>query len=137
MNESMGKQSGEKWYSMEAGKVLEKLGTNIDKGLSESDVRERMETHGRNDIPRGKKRSGFVRFIIQFHNVLIYVLIAAAVITALMDHWIDTWVILAVVVINALIGFLQEGKAERALESIRENVITGDSSYSRYKKANH
>jgi P-type Ca2+ transporter type 2C len=120
MNESMGKQSGEKWYSMEAGKVLEKLGTNIDKGLSESDVRERMETHGRNDIPRGKKRSGFVRFIIQFHNVLIYVLIAAAVITALMDHWIDTWVILAVVVINALIGFLQEGKAERALESIRK-----------------
>jgi hypothetical protein len=57
---------------------------------------------------------------MQFHNVLIYVLMVAAVITALMDHWIDTWVILAVVVINALIGFIQEGKAEKALESIRQ-----------------
>jgi P-type Ca2+ transporter type 2C len=47
-------------------------------------------------------------------------LIAAALITALMDHWIDTWVILAVIIINALIGFIQEGKAEKALESIRK-----------------
>jgi P-type Ca2+ transporter type 2C len=52
--------------------------------------------------------------------VLIYVLLAAASITALLDHWLDTWVILGVVVINALIGFLQEGKAEKALEGIRK-----------------
>jgi magnesium-transporting ATPase (P-type) len=57
---------------------------------------------------------------MQFNNTLIYILIIAAIVTALMDHWIDTWVILAVVIVNGLIGFIQEGKAEKALESIRE-----------------
>jgi len=60
-----------------------------------------------------------MRFALQFHNVLIYVLLAAAVVTALMQHWIDTAVIVAVVVINAVIGFIQEGKAERAMEAVR------------------
>ncbi len=60
-----------------------------------------------------------MRFLMQFHNVLIYVLIAAAVITAAMGHWVDSLVILGVVVINAAIGFIQEGKAEAALEAIR------------------
>ena len=106
------------WHSMDADKVLEALNSNQEKGLSESEVEERIDKYGPNNIPRGKKRSWFVRLLMQFHNILIYVLIAAAVITALMDHWIDTWVILAVVVINALIGFLQEGKAERALEAV-------------------
>lgn len=104
---------------MDADTVLEILGSIKDKGLSDSEVKERVDKYGANDIPKGKKRSWFVRFLMQFHNVLIYILIVAAVITALMDHWIDTWVIFAVVVINALIGFIQEGKAEKALESIR------------------
>lgn len=104
---------------MDAGTVLEILGSIKDKGLSDSEVKERVDKYGANDIPKGKKRSWFVRLLMQFHNVLIYILIVAAVITALMDHWIDTWVIFAVVVINALIGFIQEGKAEKALESIR------------------
>lgn len=66
-----------------------------------------------------------MRLLMQFHNVLIYILIIAAVITALLDHWIDTWVILAVIIINALIGFVQEGKAEKALDSIR-NMLSLD-----------
>ena len=108
-----------KWHSIDADKVLETLNTDIENGLSESEVKVRKNKYGPNDIPKGKKRSWFVRLLMQFNNVLIYVLIAAAVITALMDHWIDTWVIIAVVFINAVIGFIQEGKAERALESIR------------------
>jgi magnesium-transporting ATPase (P-type) len=55
----------------------------------------------------------------QFDNILIYVLIGAAVITALLEHWVDTSVILAVVIINAIIGFIQEGKAEMAMDAIR------------------
>jgi P-type E1-E2 ATPase len=75
---------------------------------------------GSNEIPKGQTRSWWKRLLLQFHNVLIYVLMVAAIITALMDHWIDTWVIVAVILINALIGFIQEGKAEKALEGIRE-----------------
>jgi potassium/sodium efflux P-type ATPase len=120
MNENQQKQYEQKWHSMEADKVLETLNSDKEKGLSANDVKERTEKYGRNEIPKGKKRSWFVRLLMQFHNVLIYVLMVAAVITALMDHWVDTWVILAVIIINALIGFIQEGKAERALESIRQ-----------------
>jgi magnesium-transporting ATPase (P-type) len=109
-----------KWYALEAEEAIKKQETDPDIGLSVSEAKHRLEEYGRNEIPKGKKRSAWMRLLMQFHNVLIYVLIAAAVITALMDHWIDTWVILAVVVLNALIGFIQEGKAEKALDSIRD-----------------
>ena len=109
-----------RWHSMDAGEVLKILETSEENGLEESEVRERLEKYGKNEIPKGKKRSVWMRLLMQFNNVLIYVLLAAAIVTALLDHWIDTWVILAVIIINALIGFIQEGKAERALESIRE-----------------
>jgi magnesium-transporting ATPase (P-type) len=105
---------------MKAGEVVSGLGTDAEKGLNTEVVKKRQETSGRNEIPRGRKRSTWMRLLLQFHNTLIYVLIAAAIITALMDHWIDTWVILAVILINALIGFIQEGKAEKALEGIRD-----------------
>lgn len=109
-----------KWHSMEVDSVLDELQSDKEKGLSANEVQERIKKYGRNEIPTGKKRSWYVRLLLQFHNILIYVLLVAAVITALMDHWIDTWVILAVVIINALIGYIQEGKAEKALESIRK-----------------
>ncbi len=108
------------WHAMDADDVLEFLKSSNEKGLTESQVKERIETYGRNEIPKGKKRGWFSRLLAQFHNVLIYVLMAAALITALLGHWIDTWVILAVVIINAVIGYIQEGKAEKALESIRK-----------------
>jgi magnesium-transporting ATPase (P-type) len=61
-----------------------------------------------------------MRFLWQFHNILIYVLLGAAVITAFLAHWVDMCVILAVVIVNAVIGFLQEGKAEKAMDAIRQ-----------------
>lgn len=109
-----------KWHSMAGDKVLDIQDSRLETGLSNSEVAKRSAEYGRNEIPKGKKRSWFTRLLLQFHNVLIYVLMIAALITALMDHWIDTWVIVAVVVINAVIGFIQEGKAEKALDSIRQ-----------------
>jgi potassium/sodium efflux P-type ATPase len=120
MAQTQDNQSKHKLYALEAGDVLEELKTDKEKGLSKSEANERLEKYGKNEIPKGKKRSWWMRLLMQFNNVLIYVLLAAAVVTALMEHWIDMWVILAVVIINALIGFIQEGKAEKALESIRE-----------------
>jgi magnesium-transporting ATPase (P-type) len=108
----------EKWHSMKADEVIKELNTNPDEGLNDNEIKERQEKYGKNKLPEGKKNPWWKRLLQQFNNVLIYILIAAAVITALMDHWIDTWVILAVVIVNALIGYIQEGKAEKALESI-------------------
>ena len=113
-----GKQQKIKWHSLKADEVIDKLNTNKKEGLSDEEITKRQEKYGKNTLPKGTKKPWWKRLLEQFNNVLIYVLLAAAVITALMDHWIDTWVILAVVVINALIGFIQEGKAEKALESI-------------------
>lgn len=108
------------WHSITADEALDKQKSDSEKGLSQTEVEERQARYGRNEIPRGKKRSAWIRLLMQFNNTLIYVLIVAAVVTALMNHWVDAWVILAVIIINSLIGFVQEGKAEKALESIRE-----------------
>ncbi len=109
-----------RWYAMSADEVVKAFEADTEKGLSDDEAAKRLEKYGRNEIPKAAGRTWWQRLLAQFNNVLIYVLIAAAVITALMDHWVDTWVILAVVIANALIGFIQEGKAERALESIQQ-----------------
>ncbi len=88
-------------------------------GLTGSEASRRLAEHGPNRLPEVVGRGPVVRFIAQFNNVLIYVLLAAALVTATLQHWIDTGVILAVVLANAAIGFIQEGKAEAAMSAIR------------------
>jgi magnesium-transporting ATPase (P-type) len=88
-------------------------------GLSADEVVRRQAQVGYNRLPTPRKDGFFKRFFTHFHDILIYILIAAAGITALLGHWVDTGVILSVVLINAIIGFVQEGKAEEALEGIR------------------
>jgi magnesium-transporting ATPase (P-type) len=90
-----------------------------DGGLSAREAQERLGKYGPNRLPPPRRRGPFLRFLAHVHDVLIYVLLGAAVVTALLGHWLDFGVILGVVVINALIGFVQEGKAEKALDSIR------------------
>lgn len=113
------------WHNIAADAVLQNLQSNRDKGLTADDANKRLSDHGRNKLPKAEPASALKRFMMQFHNVLIYVLIAAAGVTALLEHWLDTGVILGVVLINAIIGFIQEGKAEKALEGIR-NMLSLD-----------
>jgi P-type Ca2+ transporter type 2C len=108
------------WHAMPVEEVVKALEADPDNGLDTSTVKAHLQEYGRNEIPGKKKTPWWKRLLMQFHNMLIYILAAAAVTTALMGHWIDTWVIAAVVLINALIGFIQEGKAEKALEAIQE-----------------
>ena len=107
------------WHNLPVSAVLEELQAD-ENGLSDKEATERLNKYGPNRLPESKSKPAIVRFLLQFHNVLIYVLLAAAVLTASFDHWLDTWVILGVVLINAVIGFVQEGKAEKALDSIRK-----------------
>jgi magnesium-transporting ATPase (P-type) len=107
------------WHGLEQGRVLELLDVDTG-GLDGAEAARRLETYGRNRLPEPPRRAALVRFLLHFHNILIYVLLGAAVITALLHHVVDTLVILAVVLVNALIGFVQEGKAESAMEAIRQ-----------------
>ncbi len=120
MSESTNNQKNKTaWYQLKPESVLEKLSVD-ENGLDTEEAKKRLEEAGPNKLPEGKKQSALMRFLLQFHNMLIYVLIVAAVITALLDHWIDTWVIVAVILINAIIGFVQEGRAEKAIEGIKK-----------------
>ncbi len=105
------------WHTITAAKTLEELNSTIT-GLDENAVESRRKKYGFNRLPKPVPKHPLLRFFSHFNNILIYVLIGAALITALLDHYADTLVILAVVFINALIGFVQEGKAEKALEAI-------------------
>ena len=106
------------WHAIETGGVFTKLSSSMD-GLSQQDAEQRLQQYGPNRLRPAQKKGPLARFLTQFHNVLIYVLIGAGLVTALLGHWVDSGVILGVVVINAIIGFIQEGKAEKALDAIR------------------
>ena len=88
-------------------------------GLSEDEAARRLIAQGPNRLPEPPHRSAVLKFLSHFHNVLIYVLLASAVVTAALSHWVDTGVIMAVVLANAMIGFVQEGRAEQAMAAIR------------------
>ncbi|MBW2467179.1 MAG: cation-transporting P-type ATPase [Deltaproteobacteria bacterium] len=107
-----------KWYSLEAEIALSRLSSGTS-GLETAEAENRLKQYGPNRLSPPRKRSTLERFAAQFHNVLIYVLLAAGILTAFLGHWIDAGVIIGVVLINAVIGFIQEGKAEKALEAIR------------------
>jgi magnesium-transporting ATPase (P-type) len=107
-----------KWHGVPAREAFEILESSPE-GITSDQVRERMETFGPNMLAQTKKRGPVLRFVLQFHNVLIYVLLAAAIITALLQEWVDSMVIFGVTIVNALIGFIQEGKAEKSMDSIR------------------
>jgi len=106
------------WHALSVGDIFTRLGSRP-AGLRTEEAAERLARFGPNRLPPAHRRSPLSRFLLQFHNVLIYVLLASAAVTVALGHWVDASVILGVVVVNALIGFLQEGKAEKALESLR------------------
>ena len=118
MNSDAVTRRSDNWHALDADSVLQELRTSGG-GLGSVDAAERLKIHGANRLPEKAKRGVFVRFLLHFHNILIYVLLGAAVITVALGHVVDTFVILAVVLANAAIGFVQEGKAEKAMDAIR------------------
>ncbi|HMO15153.1 MAG TPA: cation-transporting P-type ATPase [Pirellulaceae bacterium] len=106
------------WHAMDAHSVLSALDATP-KGLSTEQVNERLKQYSKNRLPEAKRAGPLLRFLLQFHNVLIYILLAAGVLKTALAQWVDAGVIFGVVVINALIGFIQEGRAEKALDAIR------------------
>ncbi len=106
------------WHTLSVAHTLQKLATTPG-GLSTAEAQRRLQIHGPNRLRPPQRRGPVLRFLLQFHNVLIYVLLLSAGITAVLGHAVDTGVILGVTLINAIVGFVQEGKAESALAAIR------------------
>jgi magnesium-transporting ATPase (P-type) len=114
----MTKQEVSNYHSKPVADVMAALNA-APEGLDPAEVARRLAEHGPNRLPEPRRRSVLIRFFAHFHNILIYVLLASAVVTAALDHIADTAVILAVVLANAIIGFIQEGRAEDAMAAIR------------------
>jgi magnesium-transporting ATPase (P-type) len=106
------------WHTLDGDQVLKLLDSGPD-GLSTDEATRRLEQYGYNRLPPPQTRSALMRLLAQFNNLLIQVLIGAAAVTAAIGHWIDAGVIMAVVIVNTIIGFIQEGRAEQALDAIR------------------
>lgn len=107
------------WHALSPEEALARLESDA-QGLAGEVAQVRLAQQGPNRLPEPEPPSPVVRFLAQFNDILIYVLLIAGAVTALLQHWVDTGVILGVVLINATIGFIQEGKAENAIRSIRQ-----------------
>lgn len=107
-----------RWH-VQSGEQVEQALETGPHGLTDQEARRRLASYGPNRLAPAKRRGPLRRLMMQFHNILLYVMMASAVITAMLGHWIDSGVLMAAVIINAVIGFIQEGKAESALDAIR------------------
>lgn len=105
-------------HAASPSEAMDRLETSAS-GLTTAEATRRKQAHGPNRLPEPTKRSALLRFLTHFHNALIYVLLASAVVTGVLQHWVDTAVILCVVIVNAVIGYVQEGRAEQAMAAIR------------------
>ncbi|AGH51153.1 cation transport ATPase [Sphingomonas sp. MM-1] len=109
------------WHGLEGNDVLARLAAD-GAGLDEDEARRRLESHGPNRLPEPARASAITRFVAQFRSALIYFLLAGAAAAAALGHLVDAFVIIVVVLVNAIVGFMQEGKAEQALGAIRDLI---------------
>jgi len=112
-------EENKNWHTLETEKVIKELNSDEEKGLNDDTASQHLEEYGENKLPDKKKESKIIRFLKHFNDILIYILFIAAIISAILGHYVDTIVIFIVAVINAAIGFFQENKAEKALEDIK------------------
>ena len=112
------------WHAQPIENVAEQLHVNLQDGLTSEEVESRLELYGKNRITAKKQQSSFVRFLLQFNQPLIYILLAATLITLLLQEYTDSFVIFAVVLINSIIGYIQETKALKAIDALSKSMST-------------
>ena len=117
-------KSEPQWHHVSVHDAAERLGSHADIGLTAAEVAARQERFGPNEITARPPRSAWIRLLLQFHQPLIYILLTATAITAVLQEWVDAGVIFGVVVVNAIVGFLQEAKAENAIAALARVVTT-------------
>ena len=115
------------WHSPQADDLLQRLSADLQQGLSETEARKRLAIYGQNKLTPRKGKSPFILFLLQFHQPLVYILLISATITAFLQEWVDSSVIFGVVIINAIIGFIQEANALRAINALAQALNVSSS----------
>ena len=114
------------WHTLSIEDTLRKLGSNISTGLNSKEVEKRFNTYGKNKLNEKKKENIFIRFLKQFNDFMIIILIIASIISAVVSNmqgsndYFDSIIIIAIVVFNAIMGLIQESKAEKSLEALQK-----------------
>jgi cation-transporting ATPase F len=115
--------SDKDWHHLLAETITTQLESDLEKGLNEEEILRRRGLYGPNSLTPKKAKSALMQFLLQFHQQLVYILIAAGIITAALQEWVDSSVIFGVVLVNAIIGFIQESKAENALAALADTMV--------------
>ncbi len=112
------------WHAATVEEIAGALETNLDRGLDDTEVKGRQEKFGLNVVTARERRHPAVKFLLQFREPLMYILVVAGVVTAFLGGWVDSGVIFGVVLVNAAVGFIQETRAGKALEALARMVVT-------------
>ncbi len=118
------KESNTAWHSLSTNETLSRLHGNLQSGLSSEEAAALQQKIGPNKLTAHVGKPAWLRLLFQFHQPLIYILLGATVITALLKEWVDSGVILGVVIVNGLIGYIQEAKAENALKALADTMVS-------------
>ena len=108
------------WHTLPTELLIRELDTNVQFGLSENEAQDRLSSHGPNQLTPRKSKSPILLFLLQFHQPLVYILLASAITTAFLQEWVDSSVIFGVIIVNAIIGFIQEANALRAINALAQ-----------------
>ncbi len=109
-----------RWYQSSEQEVIQKVATNYNQGLSSKEVVSRQERYGLNILAEGERTSPFVILLNQFKDFMVLVLLAATLISGLLGEYVDAIAIIAIVILNGILGFFQEFRAERSLQALKE-----------------
>jgi Ca2+-transporting ATPase len=112
------------WHAKSIEEVSDIFRVNINEGLDSAEIIQRQQKHGLNKVSVKKKKGPIVLFIRQFSQPLVYILVGAGIITAILQEWVDTTVIFGVVLVNTTVGFIQESKAGKAIEALTKMITT-------------
>lgn len=118
------KSQSQQWHHLPAREVFQHLDSNLETGLTSAEAAKRQERFGPNELKGKPGKSPLVRFLLQFNQPLLYILLIAGAIKAFLGEWVNAWVIWGVTLINAIIGFVQESKAESAIAALASSVQT-------------
>ena len=115
---------GKHWHHLPGDEVLDLLDTNAQQGLDIFEIKHRQEHFGLNVLTPKQGKSPLQRFLLQFNNPLVYILLVASLVTAVLKDPVDALVIFGVVLINAIIGYIQEARAEQAIAALAQTMTT-------------